>query len=318
MSYKKIFWGVILILIGSLFILKNLGLIYFDWGMILSMWPLLLILWGISILPFKSGIKLILSLASIVIAFLIVNTFEDRGYGGFHPWDNGMKFHFDEEDYNREDKDYNTYQWDQDQKLTADYKGKKYASLDFDAGAGKFIITESSEDYLATFIREGKGGKYSMTTQTEGNRQKIDFKLKTKDWSSTNDADNKVNLIIHPKPLWDFDFDVGAAKIDFDLSGFRTKTIDIDGGASSINLKLGERHNKTHVEVDAGASEVNIKIPEGSGCRIKTSTFLSGKSLSGFTEKDDGNYVTEDYKEADTKIEIKIQAAISDINISRY
>ncbi|MCF8231487.1 MAG: cell wall-active antibiotics response protein [Bacteroidales bacterium] len=317
MSYKKIFWGVILILIGSLFILKNLGLIYFDWGMILSMWPLVLILWGISILPFKSGIKLILSLASIVIAFLVVNRYEERVYDGYGLWDKGIEFNFDG-DRNWEDKEYNTYQWEQDQKLTAEYKDKKHASLNFNAGAGEFVISESSEDYLATFLRKGEGGKYSMTTQTEENRQKIDFKLKTKTWSTDKTVENKVNLILHPAPLWDFDFDVGAAKIDFDLSSLRTKLVDIDGGASSIYLKLGDRHNKTRVEVDAGASEVNIKIPEGSGCRVKTSTFLSGKSLSGFNKMDNGDYVTEGYEQADKKIEIKVQAAISDINISRY
>lgn len=317
MSYKKIFWGVILILIGSLFILKNLGLIYFDWGMILSMWPLLLILWGISILPFKSSIKLILSLASIIIAFFIVNRFEERVYDGYGLWDKGIEFNFDG-DRNWEDKEYNTYQWDQDQKLTADYKDKEYASLNFDAGAGKFVISGSSEDYLATFLRKGEGGKYSMTTQTEDNHQKIDFKLKTKTWSTDKNVENKVNLILHPAPLWDFDFDVGAAKIDFDLSALRTKKVDIDGGASSIDLKMGDHHNKTRVEVDAGASEVNIKIPEGSGCRVKTSTFLSGKSLKGFTEKGNGVYETSNYDNSAKKIDITIQAAISDINISRY
>ena len=317
MSYKKVFWGVILILIGSLFILKNLEIIYFNWEMIFSMWPLLLILWGISILPLKSGLKLILSLASIIIAFLVVDRYEERVYDGFHLWDKDIEFQY-KGDRDWEDEEYNTYQWDNDQKLTADYEDKEYASLDFDAGAGKFIISQTSEDKLATFIRKGKGGKYSMKTRTSGNKQYIDFQLKTKDFPKGDDYKNQVNLILHPEPVWDFDFDIGAAKIEFDLAEFKTKKVDIDGGASSIDLKLGDRYDKTIVEIDAGASELNISIPEESGCRVETSTFLSGKSFDTFEDVGNGNYETSNYKSAGKKIDIKIQAAISDIKISRY
>ncbi len=317
MSYKKVFWGVILILIGSLFILKNLEIIYFDWEIIFSMWPVLLILWGISILPMKSGIKLILSLASIVIAFLVVDQYEEKVYNGFHLWDRDMEFNY-KGDRDWKDEEYNTYQWEQGQKLTADYEGVEKASLDFDAGAGKFMISEASKDYLATFIRKGEGGKYSMKTRTNGEEQYIEFQLKTAKFSTKDDVDNSVNVILHPDPLWEFDFDIGAAKIDFDLSEFKTKEIDIDGGASSIDMRLGDRYNETVVEIDAGASELNIEIPRGSGCRVETSTFLSGKSLSGFKEVESNNYETSNYKEASHKIEIKIQAAISDIKITRY
>lgn len=317
MSYKKVFWGIILIIIGSLFILKNLEVIYFDWEMILSMWPVLLILWGISILPIKSSIKLILSLASIVIAFLVVDQYEERVYHGFRLWDRDIEFHHEgDRDWKKEE--YNTYQWEQGQKLTADYENKENASLDFDAGAGKFMISEASESNLATFIRKGDGGKYSMKTRTNGDRQYINFQLNTKDLSGDYKKDNTVNIILHPDPLWDFNFDIGAAKIDFDLAEFRTNKVDIDGGASSIDLKLGDRHDKTVVEIDAGASELNIKIPTGSGCKVKTSTFLSGKSLKGFTEKGNGEYETSNYDNSDKKIDISIKAAISDIKISRY
>lgn len=59
MSYRKIFWGVMLVLIGTLFILKNVGVIFFDWVTIWRLWPLILILWGISLIPVKDYLKLI-------------------------------------------------------------------------------------------------------------------------------------------------------------------------------------------------------------------------------------------------------------------
>lgn len=316
MSYRKVFWGVLLILIGSLFILKNLGLIYFDWGMILSLWPLLLILWGISILPVNSVAKLLISFASVIIALLVVNRYDDMNRG-WHFWDRDFKFQYKgDRDWDKDE--YNTYQWEDGQKLTAEYENKKFASMDFDAGAGKFIIKEASEDHLATFVRKGKGGKYSMKTRTGDDKQYIEFQLKTRNIEREDNFENTVNAILHPEPLWDFDFDVGAAKIDFDLTPFKVQKVDIDGGASSIDLRLGDRYDKTAVYIDAGASELDISIPESSGCRLKKSTFLTGTSLSGFTKQDDGSYITENYETAKNKIEVKFQAAISDISIRRY
>ena len=64
MSYKKVFWGVVLIIIGILFIIRNLGWVDFSWWGVFRLWPVLLILWGISVIPIKNYLKLILSLLS--------------------------------------------------------------------------------------------------------------------------------------------------------------------------------------------------------------------------------------------------------------
>lgn len=50
-SGQSIFWGIILLLFGVLFLLDNLGIMYFNfWGFIGGWWPVILIVLGISII----------------------------------------------------------------------------------------------------------------------------------------------------------------------------------------------------------------------------------------------------------------------------
>jgi fumarate reductase subunit C len=50
-SGHSVFWGIILLLFGVLFLLDNLDLMYFDfWDFIGNWWPVILIVVGLSII----------------------------------------------------------------------------------------------------------------------------------------------------------------------------------------------------------------------------------------------------------------------------
>lgn len=44
MKHQNIFWGALLILLGTLFLFDRLGFFVFDWSMVRRLWPVLLIL----------------------------------------------------------------------------------------------------------------------------------------------------------------------------------------------------------------------------------------------------------------------------------
>lgn len=77
MKTKNIIWGLVLVLIGGLFILKNLDIIYFSWHGIWRLWPVVLVLIGIAILPIKSGIKIALTVVTLIVATAILISFPD-------------------------------------------------------------------------------------------------------------------------------------------------------------------------------------------------------------------------------------------------
>jgi len=321
MSYKKVFWGVILIFIGTLFILRNMGIVFFNWRMIFHLWPLLLILWGIAIIPIKSIYKLIISFVIVILTLFFVNN-NNNYYRGHHfPW--SYSFNYSDNDFDEDfDEDSLDYQQESNQKMIVDYENTEYAHLNFDAGAGIFTINESTDEYLAVFYRTGNIGRYSMKSYTEDNEQYIKYHLKDTKLNikriRNKEYNNKVNLLLNEEPIWDFDFDIGAAEINFDLSKFKVKNIDIDGGASDITITLGDNYKDTKIDIEAGVSNINIRIPKSSGCIVHTQTFLAGKQLDGFNKIKRGKYETNNIKTATNIIKIEMEAAISNLEIERY
>ncbi len=53
MRVSTLFWGILLVLIGGLFLLNNLGVLDVNWDTIWRLWPMILVFWGLSILVGK-------------------------------------------------------------------------------------------------------------------------------------------------------------------------------------------------------------------------------------------------------------------------
>ena len=133
-----------------------------------------------------------------------------------------------------------------------------------------------------------------------------------------DDYKNTVDIALNSKPIWDMNFDVGAASMDFDLTEFKTKNVSVDMGAAAINIKLGDLFPETKLSVDAGASDINIFVPIGSGCKIVTDGALSSKHFNEFKKIDSDNFETENFKEALNKVYIDIECGVSSISVERY
>ena len=75
MKFSNLFWALILIAIGLLFLFSNFGWVDFNWSSIWRLWPLVLIFWGISILPVRDLVKSILVIGIIAISFIFFKVF---------------------------------------------------------------------------------------------------------------------------------------------------------------------------------------------------------------------------------------------------
>jgi len=311
MSYRKIFWGVILVMIGILFILKNVGLIYFDWLTMWRLWPLVLILWGVSLIPVKDYIKLILSVVAIALSVFLVNRYDKTGYYDFG-WHN-RNHRFERE-------------WKGDWSENSDGQELSQAfdstinrvSLSLEAAAGEFKLSDSvPSDKMITLNKKGNIGNYSMTATNDSSHLQINLNIEDSNVKFNNKG-MRVLLGLNKNPVWDFDFDIGAASLKFDLSSYKVGDLSIDGGASSIDIKLGDLNDVTKVTINAGASSIDLSLPESCGAEIRTETVLTSRNFSGFKKVGDGLFRTDNFGTSTHKIMIEIDAGVSSVDISRY
>ncbi len=312
MSYRKIFWGVMLVMIGILFILKNTGAIYFNWHTVWNLWPLLLILWGISLIPVKDWIKITLSIATVIIAFFAI-----QQYGDNSRWN--WRFNWDEDrdvvKIDRDEDDSNAMM-NVTQTLTEEFDSTfRYAKLNLNIGVGEFDIRDTTSK-LVVLDRSGSQGTYSMTTTDQDSTKEINVSLNKAEFKG--EIKNEVRMRLNPKPIWDLGLNIGAAEVNFDLSSFKTRNILIEGGASDIEVKVGGLLPQSYINIKAGAASITLKIPKEVGAQITNNTFMASKSFDGFKKVDSHLYQTPDYATNSRKININMEAGMARIDVIRY
>lgn len=311
MKNKNVFWGIILVVVGALFILDNLELINFSFRAIFDLWPAFLILWGISMLPIKSNLKTIFSVVIVLIAVAIGLT---KDYS--QHWTSNLNRHFHMNKMGWHDRD------DSDTAVVA-YSYSFYeefdsttktAILNMDIAAGKFRIEEST-DYLINFEAENNVGQYSKDIMKNATSTEIYVRLEDGHFKSGSNK-NTARIQLNKQPNWDMKLDVGAADLNCDLREFKIGKIEIDGGASSIKLKIGDKQAETHINIESGASAVKIYIPVDAACELESNTVLSDLDLKDFV-KEGKVYRTPNFGTGKQKIYIVLDAAISALDVIR-
>ena len=308
MSYRKIFWGLLLVLIGILFILKNTGVMFFTWHSMWQLWPVILILWGISLIPVKDWIKLVLSLITVVITFFAIQQYGPKEN---HKWNFEWNDRHNQENDNEDNvTTYNNVMSENYDSLT------KFAELKLNIGVGKFTIKDTT-NMLIEVKHDNDNANYSMTARAEDSLTRIDLSLEKGEFNEGK-VSNNVNLKLNPNPIWDLDLNVGAAEVKFDLSGFKTRNLKIQGGASDIDIKIGAALPMTDMKLEAGAASIMIRIPESAGCEIISNTFMASKDFKGFTKIGKQKYQTSNFATSTNKIMIDLQAGVARVDVVRY
>ena len=311
MKYRHVFWAIILITIGILFMLDNFRVLDFNFFALISLWPLILILWGISILPINDTVKIIALIIVLAITGIFFNRLTEKPF-----WN-----HFNHY------RGYNDIDWDEEEDTTTyNYQPQNLSVpqdtlvqkgvLQLQAAAGNFYLQGITSDFLS-FNKTGEIGNYSLTTNDENGRKKVTLSLEKSVIRHTIN-DNKVDIKLSDRPSWNLDFDIGAAEITMDLRDYKIDTTTIDAGASSIEIQIGSKTPLTVMTFNAGASSIKVDIPKESGCQIKSESFMVSKEFDGFTKTANGIYQTANYGSAKNKVMLIVKTAVSKIEITRY
>jgi len=311
MKFRNLFWALILIAIGLMFLFSNFGWLEFHWVSIWRLWPLIFIFWGISILPIKDVVKFILVIAFIALSFIFFNRItEPRWSFTIHDNDWSWSDEWDEDESPR------TFSYStQLLSVPMDSVSRK-AVLRMDAAAGRFEINGETSDMLS-FKKEGDVGDYSLTTEEVDGKTIIHLSLE-KNHKVRRVKKNNVDINLNRDLVWDLDFDIGAASVTMDLSDFKIDTAKIEAGAASVAIKLGSLNPQTYLTYSAGASSLEVMIPKEAACEIHSESVLVSRDFEGFIKKGDGVYQTTNFPEGTNTIILKIESAVSSLTVERY
>jgi hypothetical protein len=310
MKTKHVFWGVLFISIGLLWLLDHFINFRYEWGELWRLWPIVIILLGVSVMVRNQLVKCVLSgFTAFILAFAL---FASVKYGLVYSG-NGMEFSFDDNNHGLMSYHYGVT--DYSEPFSSKYEK---ASLHFKAGAGSFIVQDTTRELFFAHT-EGKQDNYTLTKEVSQNNVDLNFEMAQRHVSIFSGKNrNRVELKLNSDPSWDLDFDLGAASVNFDLSSYITEKVSINMGAASLKLKLGDRAEETRLDLNAGASSIDIEVPEDAACEIKTDVSLSSKHFEGFKSVDDDTYRTDNFNSAKKKIYISIDSGVSSIRVNRY
>lgn len=318
MKSEKIVWGLILVFIGGILLLENFGVIDFYWRSVWRLWPLFLVIGGANMLfnrgDNKSGV-IIAALITIMALGLIA-------YQGTHAdrVENRWSFRFNDGDEVQDQNDTDTAAVTSGNIFSEPFSpATRRAELNIKGGATSYRLTDVTGNLFEARVRRNSGN-YALEKTSRDSVEVLTFRMRehNRKWHMDDMDGNGVDLMLNTQPLWNINVEMGAGKMDFDLSKYKLENLTIQGGAAAFKLKLPMPATTTKVNVETGVAEVHIDIPSASGCSIKVDSGLSAKEFPGFEKRDDGTYQTPNYSSATRKIVIHLEGGLSKFEVNRY
>ena len=300
---RGVFWPLLLIALGLLFLLQTLGLISgVSWLAIASLWPILLILIGLDIAfagrwPVPT---LVAEVLVIAVGLALVAYAPNLGPGVFMFGGSGPG----------------------ESDVTVPRSGATELDLTLNAGATRAYRVSGG----ATELVQAHSADADLRVRTTGTSRlnvRLDQVTPNGFIRPAGEADIQVQVASDvPTSLT---INAGAGQFDIDLSDIHVRTADVNVGASSMRFVLPKPTGDVPIDMNGGASNITLTVPDGVEARISTSGGLislrsdnprlgdTGSSRGVFAGKT--SVETSGYATAHDRVTLTITAGASSIVI---
>lgn len=292
LNTEKITAGIVLIGIGLIVLLANLGIItWLSLTSIFNLWPLLLIVAGINII-FKRN--RFVAAGTWILFFAVLISYSYYNIGGINT--------YSEASYTR--VQLNKPAELRTGELKIDFGG---AIVDI-KGTNRYLI---DADYAHNMIRFTN----NFSDQERHGMMKFE-PVNQINWLNTSRQALKYQIDLHEEVLWDIKADMGAVSGVLDFSNVKLKNLDLDVGAGNLTLIFASNTEDTYVKLDAGASKVDLILKDDVGAKIKIDGLLSKTNVEALGWTKSGEYlISPNYDDADSKLFLDIDVGVGKLNI---
>lgn len=323
MKSRNLFIGILILFTGVVALLATLHVFEFHWSILWRLWPMILIICGISMLPLNEYLKSAILLVALGMGCVLYHA-ESQHYEGnaisrfIHKHSPVWDWDDDDDDVDDEDDiDNDSGDWIDEQHFSEPFSDVTKASIDIDFGAGDLQLGAPCAELVKADIHSNFV-KYSFRTERGEDKTSIYLGGKGQVKKSKIVNANELILALCTQPVWDFNLDMGAADAELDFSPYQMSTIEINGGACDLDLKLGDHDCDTKLIIKTGASDIDIKVPASLDCQINLKSAITGKDFIGFEKKERGLWQTPGFGQGQHQILIELSCAVSDLSVIRY
>jgi hypothetical protein len=338
-----LFFPLLLIAIGVIFLLSNLGIISGDaWTLIWQFWPLLLIVIGLDNIFKREGLVSATFLIGIGIIFLLANL----GYLNVSVWQMvftlwpilliaiGFDILFGRRSlwlsligvvlilvilvgslslFGVAAAGGSTVTGDH---ISQGLNGATQANVSIEPGAGNLQVKSLSEPELLIegFVPpEGESfikSSYTVTNGTGTYKLSSNQAVFLPSMGSTNKLSWNLNLT-DQVPL-DLQLILGAGSLNADLSALNLDSLQVNMGVGTSTITL-PKEGSLQAQVDGAIGQMKILVPEGMEVLIQANTALSGMSVpDGYVHTGDV-YKSPGYDQSDQRTNLSLDMAIGNV-----
>ncbi|KAB3532753.1 hypothetical protein F8154_11435 [Alkaliphilus pronyensis] len=292
MNRDRIIGGIMLISIGIMFLLINLGFISWSvFNSLFKLWPLLLVVVGVNTIFKKNTVISATTWILFIIAIISYGVYYNSNY----PTNSAILDHITIEKH--------------DAVEAAELK-LKLGGLMFNVGGTADNLVEASIDnrYVSHGIQHKNSHKRAI----------VEFESKSNTVSFFDGETPYYVFKLNNEIPWSIDADVGAVSGEIDLRKLIIRDLHLKVGAGDVELILGDKGQLTDISINGGASNLDIIASKGLGIKARVDGGLNKTNLSNLGWiKSNGYYISPGYEEASSKAIIDIDAGVANINITR-
>ncbi len=287
---------LILITVGVLFLLANMGMLPFSfWELAVRFWPILLVLIGLEIIFGRTtlGALVILVLWIAIVGGVIWIAYAQGG--GILPVAAAAS-----EDVSQSLGDIKT--------ATIDL------SVGFSSTTVKSLGSDSGELIGGTF-RHGEGTRVVKTYNVVGSDGRLALKEEGTNFILGGMSSSRWDLGLNPGLPIVLRVNGGVGSANLDLSGLNISSLNLDTGVGSLNVTM-PASGSVSARVNGGLGSTNIRIPPGVSARLSINAGLGGIHVdeSRFPKFGDV-YQSADFASATNKVDVDIDGGMGGMNI---
>jgi len=299
MNVKKIRNGIILLSIGVVLLLNNLGQVGWTvWWSIIKFWPIFLIAWGIELIFRNSKLNLLALLSPLIWGIAILGpalTGEHRDIDWLS------------------DPQYFNWEVEKSSKVklvsaVIDIRGRE---LNLAGGSSNIAVC------TLTYFNEKPECKWSiedsMGVLEIYQKDKFPFPI------HFDEAENISKVFFNDKVPLDLQIFSKVSDADLDLSQLNLKNLDLDLRVSATEVKLPLRPGQLDCKVRSKVGHLRFQVPKEAGLSIQNLTKLTSTSFSNISlEHSDEGFTTANYSKAKSKINLVIKGKILNLEVETY